>query len=77
VNAFLPAIDKVAEKPFELKEGTNTLDLEIVYDPKSSDAKDAGADAAATDAGADAAKDDAKAAPKDAPKDKAPAPKKP
>ncbi|MBK9263878.1 MAG: hypothetical protein IPM54_29255 [Polyangiaceae bacterium] len=46
VNAFLPAIDKVAEQSLELKEGTNTLDLELTYGTKSDDAKDAGADAA-------------------------------
>lgn len=61
VSAFLPAADKVTEQSFELKEGSNTLDLELVYAAKVDDAKDAGADAA---------KDDAKPAPKEAPKDK-------
>jgi hypothetical protein len=66
VTAYLPAINDEVSQSFELKEGTNTLDLEIVYPKKKDDAPDAGADAG---------KGDAKGA-KDAPKDKGAAPAK-
>ena len=65
VVAYLPAINDEAAQSLELKEGTNTLDLEITYPKKTDDVADAGADA-----GKDAGNDDAKGAPKDAPKDK-------
>lgn len=65
VTAYLPAINDETEQSLEVKEGVNTLDLEIVYPPKKSDVADAGVDAS-TDAG----KDEAQAPAKDAPKDK-------
>jgi hypothetical protein len=74
VTAYLPALNDEAAQSLELKEGTNTLDLEITYPKKKADAADAGTDAGA-DAGNDAGKSDVKDAPKDAPKDKAPAKK--
>lgn len=68
VTAFLPAIDNESAQSLELKEGVNTLDFEIAYPKKKTDAADAG-----TDAGTDAGKSDAKDTSKD--KDKAPAKK--
>jgi len=35
VNALLPVIDKNAQKDFEIKEGDNTLDLELSFDVKT------------------------------------------
>lgn len=79
VTAYLPAINDEASQSLELKEGANTLDLEITYPKKKDDVADAGADAG-NDAGKgdskDAPKGTAKDAPKDASKDKTP-PKKP
>ncbi len=72
VAAFLPAIDNETEQSLELKEGTNTLDLEIVYPKKKADVQDGGVDAGNIDAG----KDSPKEAPKEAPKDKGAAPTK-
>jgi hypothetical protein len=66
VTAFLPAIDNEVEQSLELKEGLNTLDLEIVYPKKKEDVQDGGVDAGNVDAG----KADTKDATKDAPKDK-------
>lgn len=58
VAAFLPAIDDAAEQSLELKEGMNTLDLEIVYPnpKKAGDVQDGGVDAGSVDAGKDAPK---------------------
>lgn len=69
VTAYLPVLNDEAAQQLELKEGMNTLDLEIAYPKKSADVADAGADAG-QDAGKDGAKGAAKDAPKDAPKDK-------
>jgi hypothetical protein len=38
VTAFLPAIDKFIEQRVTLKEGDNTLDFTLEYDPKKDDA---------------------------------------
>lgn len=35
VNALLPVIDKSKQQDFEIKEGDNTLDLELSYDAKA------------------------------------------
>lgn len=64
VAAFLPAIDQAAEQSLELKEGTNTLDLEIVYPKKKDEVQDGGVDAGNVDAGKDAPKDKPAAPPK-------------
>ena len=57
VAAFLPAIDQAAEQSLELKEGTNTLDLELVYPKKKDEVLDGGVDAGNVDAGKDKPKD--------------------
>ncbi len=63
VTAYLPAINDEAEQSLELKEGVNTLDLEIIYPKKKDDVPDAGADAG-KEPEKDASKDAAKAPPK-------------
>ncbi len=68
VAAFLPVIDTDAQQSLELKEGVNTLDLELTYPKKKDDVADAGADAG-NDAGSAKEAKDAKDAPKTAPKD--------
>lgn len=72
VTAYLPALNDEAQRSLELKEGVNTLDLEITYPKKKDDAADAGVDAG-SDSGAPkdpkGAKDAPKTAPKDAPKE--------